>query len=148
MSKRTTIIIIAAIVIAAAALRLPGIFTDFWLDEIWSLNIAKSVHSPADVVLSEAARIDNNHPLNTWYLYALGDVRHWWLYRLPALATGIASVIVVAHAMWRRSATEAIAAALIVALSFPLVFYSSEARGYGLAVFFALVWFPLKMLRR
>ncbi|MBC8107321.1 MAG: glycosyltransferase family 39 protein [Anaerolineae bacterium] len=146
MSKKTTIIIITAIVIVAAALRVPGMFTDFWLDEVWSLNIAKTIHSPLDVVLSSSARIDNNHPLHTWYLRAIGDVQQWWIYRLPALACGIGAVIVAAHTMWRRSAIEAIAVALLVGLSFPLVFYSSEARGYAPAVFFALVAFDA-MLR-
>lgn len=147
MSKKTTIILIAAIVIAAAAaLRVPGMFTDFWLDEIWSLNIARTIYSPMDVLRSASARIDNNHPLNTWYLWAIGDVKQWWIYRLPALLCGIGSVIVAAHAIWRRGAIEAIAGAVLVGFSFPLVFYSSEARGYAPAVFFALVAFDA-MLR-
>jgi len=141
MPTRKAIILITAIVLGAAAIRVPGIFTDFWLDEIWSLNIAKAIDSPMDVLLSSAARIDNNHPLNTWYLNALGDVRQWWIYRLPALSCGIGSVIVAVHAMWRRGSVAAIVAAALVAFSFPLVFYSSEARGYSPAVFFALLAF-------
>src|SRR3954454_15073430 len=146
MSKKTTSIVIAAIVIAAAALRIPGMLTDFWLDEIWSLHIAKAIHSPLDVLLSSSARIDNNHPLHTWYLWTIGDVKQWWIYRLPALMCGIGSVVVAAHAMRRRSAMEAIAAAVLLGFSFPLVFYSSEARGYSPAVFFTLVAFDA-MLR-
>ncbi|CAN5457078.1 hypothetical protein BH09PLA1_BH09PLA1_14840 [soil metagenome] len=129
------------IVLLALALRLPGMFTDFWLDEIWSLNVAKSIHSPLDVLLSESARIDNNHPLHTWYLCAVGDVNAWWIYRLPAFVCGLGAVIVAAIAFARRSAIESIVAAALIAFSFPLVFYSTEARGYAPVVFFALVSF-------
>lgn len=143
---KRSLLIIVAIVVVGAALRVPGLFTDFWLDEIWSLNIARSVHSASDVVFSATGRIDNNHPLNTWFMYALGgEVRRWEIYRLPALACGIGSVIVAANAMWRRSRIEAITAALLIAFSYPLVFYSSEARGYAPAVFFALLAYDALM---
>jgi hypothetical protein len=40
--------------------------------------------------------------------------------------------------MRRRSSLDALVAVLLVGFSYPLVLYSSEARGYALAVFFAL----------
>lgn len=132
---------IALLVMIAALLRVPGIFTDFWLDEIWSFLIARQLHSVSDLLFSQTARIDNNHLLNTWFLYVIGDVPNWSIYRIPALVAGIGSIIVAAHVMARFGRSESLFAALLVGLSFPLVFYSSEARGYALASFFAIVAF-------
>ena len=35
----------AAILAAAILLRIPGLFTDFWLDEIWALRTMENVHA-------------------------------------------------------------------------------------------------------
>jgi hypothetical protein len=130
---------IALLVVIGAALRFPGLFTDFWLDEIWSFLIARQLHSIRDLLFSETARIDNNHLLNTWLLYVLGDRPNWWVYRVPALISGVGSILAAAHVMSRFGRLEATFATLLVAISFPLVFYSSEARGYAMASFFAIV---------
>ena len=132
---------VAVIVVIGAVIRFPGLFTDFWLDEIWSFLIARQLHSIGDLLFSEAARIDNNHLLNTWFLYVLGDRPDWWVYRVPALVSGVGSIIAAAHLMSRFGRVEATFATLLVAISFPLVFYSSEARGYAMASFFAIVAF-------
>ena len=140
MTRRKTIVL-ALLVLLAAIVRIPGLFTDFWGDEIWSWSIAGQLHSARDVLLSESARIDNNHPLNTLWLYTCGQDASVWLYRLPALLAGIGSVIVAVHIMSRRNFIAAVAAAVLIGFSFPLIFYSSEVRGYSLAVLFGLMAF-------
>src|SRR5689334_8427055 len=149
MQRRFGIIILLIIVIAAI-LRIAGIFDDFWLDEIWSYSVARHVHKLSDILLSPDIHIDNNHPLNTLFMWLMGDLRLWWIYRLPALAAGIGSVIVTAIIALRRGSVEALVAALLVGFSYPLIFYSSEARGYALVVFFALLGFDAleRYLRR
>jgi hypothetical protein len=132
---------VALIVFVGALLRLPGIFTDFWLDEIWSFRIARQLHSIKDLIFSPDARIDNNHLLNTWFLYVIGQPKDWWACRLPALVAGIGAIVAAAHAMARFGRGESLFAALFVGLSFPLVFYSSEARGYAPASFLAILAF-------
>jgi hypothetical protein len=132
---------VALIVIVGALLRIPGLFTDFWLDEIWSFLIARQLHSVGDILFSETARIDNNHLLNTWFLYVMGDQPNWWVYRVPAMLSGIGSIIAAAHVMSRFGRAESVFAAILVGFSFPLVFYSSEARGYAMASFLAIVAF-------
>lgn len=109
---------------------------ELWLDEIWSYRLAHLAAGPLAVLTS--LHNDNNHYLNTLYLRSIPDgTATWWLYRLPALVLGSASVALAALIARARSQTAALAAALLTAGSFPLVVYSSEARGYALAVFFA-----------
>lgn len=134
----------AAVVVVAVGvvLRLAGIFDDFWFDEIWSWRIARSLGGVTDVLLSSGARIDNNHPLNTLLIYAMGEQAYWPVYRLPALLAGVATVVLAVWYVGRRFGRgEALAAAGLVGLSYPLIVYSSEARGYGLMVFFAVACF-------
>jgi hypothetical protein len=135
--------ILLLIVVLAAALRIPGLFTNFWWDEIWSWSIAGQLHSVAGVLLAEVAHIDNNHPLNTLWLYLMGQRQPVWVYRLPALIAGVGSVALAARLMLRIGKLEAGIAALLIALSYPLIFYSSEARGYSLVIFFSFLSFDL-----
>src|SRR5205085_1954017 len=62
-------------------------------------------------------------------------------YRIPAFVSGIGAIVAAAHTMARFGRAESMMAALLVAISFPFVFYSSEARGYAMASFLAIVAF-------
>jgi hypothetical protein len=116
-------------------------FTDFWLDEIWSYNLARRARSVADIFLSPDLKSDNNHQLNTVWLYVLGDQRDWVLYRIPALVAGVLAVAVAYSIGGHRSRLEGMLAGLGVAGSFMMVVYSTEARGYALVLLFALLAF-------
>jgi hypothetical protein len=128
---------LVAITVVAGLLRWWACLDDFWLDEIWSLNHALAVSSPVQIL----TRIhhDNNHIINTLYMYVLGDRTYWPVYRLLALATGTLTVVLAALLTLSRDRVEAISAALLIGFSYVFVFYSSEARGYAPAVFFALL---------
>ena len=65
---------ISVLLIAAAIPRLIAIHDDFWLDEIWSLQFSKLVEGPLDVLFRPELRHDNNHPLNTLWMYVLGEL--------------------------------------------------------------------------
>jgi hypothetical protein len=127
------------IITIAAVLRLAGVYDDFWMDEIWSWHIANTMEHPLDVLLNREARSDNNHPLNTWLMMMLGRHPHWQVYRAPAVVAGIAAVVAAMIFLRRRGAVEMLVGALLLGFSYPLVQFSSEARGYALAVCFALV---------
>ncbi len=115
---------------------LPGLFTDFWLDEIWALGNVLRLQSPLQVLT--AIHHDSNHYLVSFWMYALGSGRSFASYRLPSFVAGIAAVPAAgALARVDREGRPELAM-FLVALSFPLGFYSSEARGYSLAVVFAL----------
>jgi hypothetical protein len=125
------------IFVAALALRIPGLFHDFWLDEAWSYQLVREfVSSPFDVLTR--IHVDNNHPLNSWFLYALGE-RPWYVYRLPSLVLGTAAVALAGAIMSRRGRPHAVATMILVGSSYPLIVYASEARGYAAMIFFVLL---------
>ena len=130
---------LAAALVVAAVLRLLAARNELWLDEIWSLEMTRAVHSPLELLT--LGHHDNNHLLNTWYLYWAGEGASPLVQRLLAVVSGVA---VVGAAAWIARAGgwfEACLAATLCALSFPLVLYSSEARGYAPAGLFALLAF-------
>ncbi|MEE2678438.1 MAG: hypothetical protein VX546_07685 [Myxococcota bacterium] len=148
MSRRAAFAWIAAACGIGFALRGLGLGTDFWLDEVWTWRIAAGVRSVPDVFT--AIHHSNNHHLNTLFFYWIGDTPHAWIYRLPALTLGTASIGLGAAVAWRRGRLEAVLAAWLLAGSFALVHFSSEARGSGPAVAFALagLWWLERDLER
>jgi hypothetical protein len=122
-----------------AGLRASGLNTDFWLDEIWSLQSVRQARSLIEVVTR--FRSDNNHILNSLYLYALSAEADWRLFRLLALAAGAFAIWVSFRVAARWGRATGVFTAVLFAVSYPLVYYASEARGYTLAVLFGLVAF-------
>ncbi|MCK4782744.1 MAG: glycosyltransferase family 39 protein [Desulfobacteraceae bacterium] len=132
------------IVILAAIVRLPGCFSDLWLDEIWTLLGSSKLNSAAEIFTR--FRYDNNHHLNTLIMFLLGDQRSWGVYRIHSLISGIGAVILAWTIARRRGMLEGIFASLLMAGSYLMIYFSSEARGYAMVVFFGLVTFVV--LRR
>jgi hypothetical protein len=130
---------LAIIVVVGTALRIPGLFTDFWLDEIWTLAIVKTLGSPVEIFTE--IRHSNNHYLNTLVFYSLGDQAHWVPFRIHSLVSGVGAVALAWLMAARGGALSAILASGATAVSYLLIHYSSEARGYAMAVLFAFVAF-------
>jgi len=127
---------VGAVLIVGALLRIAAACGDLWLDEIWSIDIARRAGSWAAVF---AVHHDNNHLLNTiWLLFAGGSSHALWL-RLPSLIAGTASIALAGIFVGRRSRAGGLAAMILTAASYLLVLFGSEARGYGLAVYFTLL---------
>jgi len=141
LGGRALVLMSMVLVLAAAAIRIRAAHNDLWLDEIWSLNLAHSVSSPIGVFT--AIHHDNNHYLNTLYLYFLPDRGNWWGYRILSILFGIATVIVAGFVGNRRTRINALILMFLTAFSYFLVLYSSEARGYSAVVFFVLLSFLL-----
>lgn len=128
------------VVLIGTGLRLLGLRTELWMDEILSLKLVGALESPLGVFTS--IHQDNNHYLNSLWLYAAGAQARWWHMRLVSIAFGILLIPLAFRAVrdWGRPA--AFVAALLVGLSYPMIHYSSEARGYAQVLAFALVsWF-------
>src|SRR5439155_24363642 len=87
------------------------------------------------------AQIDNNHPLNTLYMHMLGDQKIWQIYRILSFLTGTAAVVIAMRILLRFGKMAAVIGAALIGFSYPLIVYSSEARGYAPIVFFALLTF-------
>jgi hypothetical protein len=126
-----------AILAASAVVRALPASGDFWLDEIWTYFTVRDLPSAWSVFTS--IHHSNNNHLNSLLLYGLGDRSSWVVYRVPSLLAGIGTVALAARIGWERSRTEGIFAALLTGACFALIHFSSEARGYALAVFFSLV---------
>jgi hypothetical protein len=134
-SNRPALLILGIIIALAAGLRLWAAVGDLWIDEIWSLDniaLARASTRPGDWLALFFH--DNTHALNTAYLAIMetliGPYGPSWAYRALSIASGIAAVGVAAAIGWRRSPWEALIAGALVGFSYPMIHYSSEARGY------------------
>ena len=110
---------------------------DLWLDEIWSIMIAREAASPADILFK--FRHDNNHVLNTLFQYVIGEQKVLYVHRLPAVAAGIGSLWLVGKITRMRGEAERLFATLMMGTSYPLILLFSESRGYAPAIFFSLL---------
>ena len=137
------------LLLLAAALRLPGLWTDFWLDEIWSWTLVWDwrLNSRINGFWSIFTEIhqDNNNYLNTLFLYLCGPSAPLPTYRIPAFLAGIAAVwwggMLTVRWMQDRGSGEVsglLAGMGLLATSQVEVIYSSEARGYAIAACAAL----------
>jgi len=138
---------LAALCALFAAPRIGGVCTEFWLDEVWALDIVSRISSPLDVFTR--VHFDTNHWLYSLWLYAVAPRDGFVLYRLPALVAGLAA-LPLGIAIARRDGDERAAGFALALLggSFLLIEYSSEARGYALAVAFALGAFLAELRMR
>jgi mannosyltransferase len=128
---------LAALTILAAVLRLSTLdLQSFWYDEAFtSVHV---LHPSLWATLRSVVHTENTPPL--WYVIAWADSRALGTgevaLRLPSALAGIATVPVawaIARELTARRAT-AIATAAFVAVNPLLVWYSQEARAYGLFV--------------
>ncbi len=71
----------------ATALRIAAARGELWLDEVWSIRLVQEhAHSPSDIFLH--LQHDNNHFLNSLWVYAVGPDGSAWMYRWPAVVAG------------------------------------------------------------
>lgn len=133
---------LGVIVALAAAARFAACLNQLWLDEIWTLLwFVRRAGSIGQIFTR--FRHDNNHWLNTLWMYAMGPDVSALRYRMLSLVTGTVTVGVVGLIVRPEGTLPALVAALLCALSFILIQYSSEARGYGAATCFAVLMFYL-----
>ena len=145
------LLLLGVFLAAAAVLRLAGAAGELWLDEIWSLdNLALAM---TRTTLGDRVALlfhDNTHPVNTLYLALVGPGAGPLAYRALSVFAGVATVAVAAAIGWRRTPLEGLISAGLVSVSYPMVHYSSEDRGYGVMLFAALaaVWLMETYLER
>jgi hypothetical protein len=130
---------LAALVLLAAALRLSTLdLQSFWYDE--AFTPVHVLHPSLVATLRAMVHHENNPPL--WYVLAWADSRVLGTgevaLRLPSALAGIATVPV-AWAIGRELGARSVATlcAAIVAVDPLFVWYSQEARSYGLFLFTA-----------
>ena len=127
---------IVALVIGAI-FRLRGIGGDLWLDEIWSINNLDSISSFSQIFTS--LKTDNNHLLNSAYLYLVGYGAHPIVYRFPALIFSLAVLILAPSLSFHRGKRETLFSIILISLSYPIILLTTEARGYSGMLFFSVI---------
>src|SRR5260370_18397604 len=85
-----SLLLLAILIVVAAILRVLATHNDVWLDEIISLGIANQVKSPWQIFSS--VHNDNNHYLNTLYLYFMRGQSYGPVYRYLSVLFGVALV--------------------------------------------------------
>jgi hypothetical protein len=136
VSRGLFVAICAALVVAGAVLRVLAAQGELWLDELWSFRLVHTLTEPTGIFTR--LHHDNNHHLNSLYLWFVTESPVWIRYRLHVVAAGIVTLVLAAVLARREGGrAQAFGVTLLLSGSFLMVLYGSEARGYALAVCFA-----------
>ncbi len=125
------------VVATGVLIRVRAAFNDLWMDEIWSLELVRELHSAFGVFTQ--THHDNNHYLNNLFIYFLGQHGDWPGYRIPAEVFGIGTIVLAWLIGARRDRWAAFFCMFLVSFSYVLILYSSEARGYAPLIFFCFL---------
>jgi hypothetical protein len=117
---------------------------DLWFDEVWTLQLLREhVHSFGDVFTN--VKHSNNHHLCSLWMWLVGQNASALVYRLPSVLASIGTVVLAGFIGARRSWLEGYVAVILTSCSYLLIHFGTEARGYSLAIFFALLaWYALQ----
>lgn len=117
---------------------------ELWFDEVLSLQWAKNASSLPDILT--LYRHDNNHPLNTAWIYLAGEGRTELVYRALSVVSGVMALVLIRALAVRLTPSAAWVPFILAASSYAMVLYASEARGYAPAVACSLaaVWLLLR----
>lgn len=134
------------------ALRLAAARGDLWLDEIMSLNSVQGAGGLIDIL---SLYHDNNHVLTSLWLWLVSSFESPIILRALSLTSGLASGLLLMtwpQAPGMSSQAAEIQRLLLMgmwAVSYPLVLYESEARGYAQMVAggLACTWILLSGLK-
>jgi len=137
LPSRKLWIIPIALILLGGILRFAAARGELWLDEVWSLTMVRRLASPLEIFFK--LRIDNNHHLNSLWLYFVPTEAPLIAYRLAAILSGVLTLAVAAALSASRGRGPMFGAVLCCAASYIMVHYSSEARGYAPLMLFLLL---------
>ena len=117
---------------------------NLWVDEVFTLQLlSERVHSFSEVFTN--LRYDNNHHLCSLWMWLVGQNASPLVYRLPSILGSIGTIVLAGLIGLRQSRLVAYIAVILTSWSYLLVHYGTEARGYSLVIFFALLaWYALQ----
>lgn len=128
-ARRLVAFAVAALTVLGLFLRLASARGDLWLDEIWSLRSLERLHRAGEILWG--LPFDNNHILNSLWLWIVGPHAPPVLIRLESIVVGTLTVPMAARFCGRAGPVAAIAGAALAALGAIFVQFGSEARGYA-----------------
>jgi hypothetical protein len=126
------------------ALRVFAAHNDLWFDEVWTLQLLRErVNSFGDVFTN--LKHSNNHHLCSLWMWLVGQNASALVYRLPSVLASIGTIVLAGLIGLRQSRLEGCVAVILTSWSYLLIHFGTEARGYSLAIFFALLaWYALQ----
>lgn len=128
---------LAVIAAFGLVLRISAANGDLWLDEIWSLTLLAKITSVDQVFWR--INHDNNHFLNSIWMYLMGPDASFFAYRALSIVIGTATIFAAAAVVADRGRAAQYVAAILFAVSYPIVNFGSEARGYSGLILFSLL---------
>ncbi len=149
LSNQAAWTLLAVFVLLGAALRLYHLNSGLWFDEIQTLTA--SVRSPLLEIVTHFPS-NNDHLLYSVLAHisisAFGE--HAWSLRLPSALFGLAAIpMLYLFALQVTTRLEAVVAASMLAVSYHHIWFSQNARGYSMLLFWTLLgsYLLLKGLR-
>jgi len=135
----------AAIILVATSVFVICARGELWFDEVLSLQWAKNASTPWQLVTDY--RHDNNHLLNSLWLWLVGIKAPELVLRALAVASGAATLVLVYLLGGIFSPRTKLVPLILAAGSYAIVLYSSEARGYApaLAASLGCLWIWLRV---
>jgi hypothetical protein len=130
--------------VIGAVVRVLAAHNDLWFDEVWTLQLLREhVHSFGDVFTK--LKYDNNHHLSSLWMWLVGQNASPLTYRLASVLASIGTIALAGLIGLRQSQLAGYVAVILTSWSYLLVHYGTDARGYSLAIFFALLaWYALQ----
>jgi hypothetical protein len=127
-----------------AVVRLFAAHNDLWFDEVWTLQLLRErVHSFGDVFTN--LKHSNNHHLCSLWMWLVGQNASALVYRLPSVLASIGTIVLAGLIGLRQSRLAGCIAVIFTSWSYLLIHFGTDARGYSLAIFFALLaWYALE----
>ncbi len=132
-----------SVLVIGIGLRVLFLDTDLWLDEVWSVTLARTMSGPLDAFRMHES--DNNHLLNTLWLWLVDPAQSFILYRLLSLLSGLATIFLLFILGCEYSFVTGFCIGAFAATSYYFCLFSTEARGYAPLLFAsALAYYACK----
>lgn len=137
---RWGVFVVCGALLAGIALRCSATTGELWLDELWSLLKVSQLANPVEILTT--VKHDNNHILNSLWMWVCGPEQGAIRYRLPSLICSLMLLLLLIP----RGRNEIVGRwsviwLTLVAFSYPLTLYGTEARGYSLTLLCAAAAF-------
>ena len=135
----------AAIILLATSVFVICSRGELWFDEVLSLQWAKNASTPWQLLTDY--RHDNNHLLNSLWLWLVGTKAPEMALRALAVISGTATLVLIYLLGSIFSPQTKLVPLILAAGSYAIVLYSSEARGYApaLAASLGCLWIWLRV---
>ena len=141
-----TVVLGVVALLIGTFLRMLATGGELWLDELWSLLHVSTTTDPVDIFTK--IKHDNTHILNSLWMWGCLWVQQSnpLILRLPSLACGIVILYLLLKLARSEERSTNTIWLVLVAFSYPLTLYCTEARGYSLTLLCASIGY-LSLLR-